>query len=147
MDTQTDQAEVLFFTAPHCSACKAMRPVANSVADRFDGSVRFTEVDSSTDRMAPSTHHVRGVPTFIAINNGNEVGRAVGTHSAEQLEKLFASAESGERKRGRISPRERFFRLAVAAMFAGVAIAASTPVLLVFALIAVVFATWDLIRP
>ena len=147
MDTQSDQAEVLFFTAPHCSACKAMKPVANSVASRYDGSVRFTEVDSSTDRMSPSSHRVRGVPTFIALHNGEEVGRAVGTHSADQLEKLFVSAETGDQKRGRISPMERAMRLGVAGMFGVVAIAASTPVLWVFALIALVFATWDLIRP
>ena len=147
MDTHTDQAEVLFFTAPHCSACKAMRPVANSVASRYDGSVRFTEVDSSADRMSPSNHRVRGVPTFIALHNGQEVGRAVGTHSADQLANLFASAESGDRKRGRISPMERAMRLGVAGMFGVVAIAASTPLLWAFALIVFVFATWDLVRP
>ena len=147
MSTHTDQAEVLFFTAPHCSACKAMRPVADNVASRYDATVRFTEVDSSADRMSASTHRVRGVPTFIALHNGEEVGRAVGTHSADQLAKLFATAESGEHKRGRISPRERGMRLGVAAMFGVVAIAASTPVLWAFALMAFVLATWDLVRP
>ncbi len=147
MDTHTDQAEVLFFTAPHCSACKAMRPVANTVASRYDGTVRFTEVDSSADRMSPSVHRVRGVPTFIALNDGEEVGRAVGAHSADQLDKLFASAASGVHKRGRISPKERGMRLGVSGMFGIVAVAASTPVLWAFALIALVLATWDLVRP
>jgi hypothetical protein len=32
-------------------------------------------------------------------------------------------------------------------MFAVVALAAATPVLLVFALVALVLATWDLVRP
>jgi thioredoxin-like negative regulator of GroEL len=124
-----------------------MRPVANSVARRYDGSVRFTEVDSSADRMSPSNHRVLGVPTFIAIHNGEEVGRAVGKHSADQLEKLFTSAESGDHKRGRLSPTERAMRLGVAGMFAVGATVASTPVLWAFALVAVVFAIWDLIRP
>lgn len=147
MDTHSNQAEVLFFTAPHCSACTAMRPVANAVASRYDGAVRFTEVDSSADRMSPSSHRVRGVPTFIALNNGEEVGRAVGTHTGDQLDKLFASAESGVHKRGRISPKERGMRLGVAGMFGVIAIAASTPLLWAFALVAFVLATWDLVRP
>jgi hypothetical protein len=90
---------------------------------------------------------VRGVPTFIALHDGEEVGRAVGTHSADQLAKLFASAESGDHKRGHISPMERTMRLGVAGMFGIVALASSTPILWVFALIALVLATWDLIRP
>jgi thioredoxin-like negative regulator of GroEL len=147
MDTHTGQAEVLFFTAPHCSACKAMRPVANTVARRYDGTVRFEEVDNSADRISPSAHRVHGVPTFIALNDGEEVGRAVGAHSADQLDKLFASAASGVRKRGRISPKERAMRLGVAGMFGVVAVAASTPVLWAFALIALGLATWDLFRP
>lgn len=147
MDTQTHQAEVLFFTGPHCSACRAMRPVATAVASRYAGSVRFTEVDSSADRTSPDSHGVRSVPTFIALHDGEEVGRAVGTHSADQLMRLFASAESGDRKRGRISPMERAMRLGVAAMFGIVAVAASAPVLWAFAIMALVLATWDLIRP
>lgn len=147
MGTQMEQAEVLFFTAPRCSACKAMRPVANDVASRYRGSVRFTEVDSSDDPASPSRHRVRGVPTFIALHNGEEVGRAIGAHSAEQLDKLFTSAESGRHKRGRMSSKERAMRLGVAAMFAVVALAAATPVLWAFALIALVLATWDLVRP
>jgi thiol-disulfide isomerase/thioredoxin len=147
MDTEANQDEVLFFTAPHCSACKAMRPVATSVASRYDGSVRFTEVDSSADRTSPPSHRVWSVPTFIALHDGEEVGRVVCTHSAGQLEKLFVSAESGSRKRGRISPMERTMRLGVAGMFGVVAVAASTPILWAFALIALLLATWDLIRP
>lgn len=147
MDTHTDQAEVLFFSAPHCSTCKAMRPVAHNVASRYDGTVRFTEVDSADERTSPSIHRVRGVPTFIALNDGEEVGRAVGAHSADQLDKLFATAVSGVHRRGRISPKERGMRLGVTAMFGIVAVAASTPVLWAFALIALLLATWDLVRP
>jgi thioredoxin-like negative regulator of GroEL len=109
--------------------------------------VRFTEVDSSVDRTFPNSHRVRSVPTFIALHEGEEVARAVGSHSADQLEKLFASAESGDRRRGRISPMERAMRLGVAGMFGAAAIAASTPILWAFALIALLLATWDLIRP
>ena len=38
-------------------------------------------------------------------------------------------------------------RLGVAGMFTIVAVAASTPALWAFAVIALVFATWDLVRP
>jgi thiol-disulfide isomerase/thioredoxin len=147
MDTTTDQAEVLFFTSPHCPACKAMRPIADSVADRFDGTVRLTEVDSSTDSVSSPTHRVRGVPTFVAIHNGTEVARAIGSRTPDQLSELFAAAEGGDRLRSRISPTDRAMRLGVGAVFAVAAVVASTPVLWIFAATAVGFATWDLVRP
>jgi len=147
MDTTTDRAEVLFFTSPHCSACKAMRPVADGVAIRFDGKVRLTEVDSAADSVSSSTHRVRGVPTFIAIHDGIEVARAVGSRTSDQLTELFVAADAGDGFRGTISPTDRAMRLGVGAVFAIAALATSTPILWVFALAAVGFATWDLVRP
>ncbi len=147
MNTQTDQAEVLFFTTPHCSTCRAMRPVANDVAGRFDGAVRLTEVDSTQDPVSPSRHRVRGVPTFIAIHKGTEVARAVGPRSSDQLAELFEAAVSGHQLRSSLSATDRKMRLGVAAAFAAAAVITSTPLLWVFAVAAVVFATWDLVRP
>ncbi len=147
MNTQTDQSEVLFFTAPHCSACKAMRPIATDVAGRFDGSVQLTEVDSSSDPSSPSTHRVRGVPTFIALHKGDEVARVVGPRSTEQLAELFDAAVSGNAVSARISQTDRSLRLVVGAVFAVAAVATSTPILWAFAIAAIGFATWDLVRP
>lgn len=118
MSTYTDRTEVLFFTTPHCSTCKAMMPVANAVAVRFGSAVRFTEVDSTTDPVTPSAHRVRGVPTFIAIHQGSEVARAVGTRTPQQLTELFEAAVSGSRLRGQLSRTDRSLRLGVAAVFA-----------------------------
>lgn len=119
MSTYTDRTEVLFFTTPHCSTCKAVMPVANAVAVRFGSAVRFTEVDSTTDPVTPSAaHRVRGVPTFIAIHQGSEVARAVGTRTPQQLTELFEAAVSGSRLRGQLSRTDRSLRLGVAAVFA-----------------------------
>lgn len=146
MGAQPSQAEVLFFTTPHCSACKAMRPIAGSVADRFKGDVRFTEIDSTADPAPPSIHRVRGVPTFIAIHNGTEVARAVGARSPEQITTLFEAAVSGDSRRGRMSRTDRGLRLGVAAVFATAAVLTATPILWAFVGAAVVFASWDLVR-
>lgn len=118
MSTYTDRTEVLFFTTPHCSTCEAVMPVANAVAVRFGSAVRFTEVDSATDPVTPSAHRVRGVPTFIAIHQGSEVARAVGTRTPQQLTELFEAAVSGSGLRGQLSRTDRSLRLGVAAVFA-----------------------------
>lgn len=147
MNTQTDQAEVLFFTAPHCPTCKAMRPVATDVAAQFNGTVKFTEVNSASDPESPSQHRVRGVPTLIAFSGDTEVARAVGSHSPSAIESLFEAARSGRQLRMRISRADRAMRLTVAGLFAVAAAATATPALWVFAVLAAGFATWDLFRP
>ncbi|MFV1970478.1 MAG: thioredoxin family protein [Acidimicrobiia bacterium] len=145
MDGPPDRAQVLFFMSPHCSTCKTIRPVASNIARRFDGEVRFTEVDSLSDPANASIHRVRGVPTFIAIHGGTEVARTVGVRTSDQLAELFSAALSGDQIRTRISSADRSMRLGIAGVFAISAMATTTPVLLAFAGAAVLFGTWDLI--
>jgi hypothetical protein len=124
-----------------------MRPIARELAGRYDGTVTLVEVDSSKDSVSSSTHRVRGVPTFVAIKDDSEVGRAVGSRSPAQLDALFQAASTGHSLSGQISSTDRGLRLGVGAVFAGAALVTTTPLLLMFAAAAVVFATWDLIRP
>lgn len=116
------------------------------VADRFDGRVRLTEVDSNADPETPSLHRVRGVPTFIAVHDGVEVARAVGSRSPEELTELFEVAVTGDTIQARLSTTDRGMRIVVAGIFAVAAVVTSTPILWVFAAGAVGFATWDLFR-
>ena len=104
------------------------------------------EDDSTTDPEPSSLHRVRGVPTFIALRDGAEVGRSVGSRSPDQLTELFEAAASGNRFRGRISTTDHGMRLGVAVVFGIAAVATATPILWVFALAAAGFATWDLVR-
>lgn len=147
MTTQTDQAELLFFVTPGCPTCKAMRPVADEVAAEFGDTVRFEEVDASADPVSSSAHRVRGVPTFVAFHDGEEVGRAVGSRTAAQLSELFDAASTGRRSRGLISPTDRILRIGIGVVFAVAAAVTSTPILWAFALAAIGFASWDLVRP
>ena len=124
-----------------------MRPIADEIEIRYDGTVTMVEIDTATDSESSSTHRVRGVPTFIAIRDGSEVGCVVGSRSPTQLEALFEAASSGSRVRERVAPTDRGLRLGVGGVFAGAASVTSTPVLWIFAAAAVMFATWDLVRP
>jgi thioredoxin 1 len=147
MTTRTHVAEVLFFTAPHCSQCAAVRPATLDVAASFDGDVEFREIDASADSRNAKLHKVRGVPTFIALRDNEELGRFVGARSRDEITEIFASAKAGSKTRHTISRPDRVLRLTVAAAFGVAAVIASAPILWVFAAGAAVFGIWDLIRP
>ena len=147
MTTRLHVAEVLFFTSPHCSQCAAVRPAAVDVAHSFDGDVQFREIDASTNTGAAKLYKVRGVPTFVALRDDEELGRLVGARSRNEIASMFASVSAGERTRQTISRPDRTLRLGVAAAFGAAAVVASTPILWLFAAGAAAFGVWDLIRP
>ena len=144
---RTHDSEVLLFSAPHCSSCRAVRPAASDVASAFSRSVGFREIDATVERSVASRHGVKGVPTFVAIHDGVEVGRLVGIGTRNNLEKLFEAADSGDPIRRRISSTDRVLRLAVAASFAGAALATGVTPLWILATGVGVFAVWDLLQP
>ena len=147
MTTRSHVAEVLFFTSPHCTQCTAVRPTVADVASTFAGEVQFREIDASADRQAAKLYNVKGVPTFIALRDDEELGRLVGARSRDDIAGMFSSVSAGERTRQTISRPDRMLRLGVAAAFGVGALVASAPVLWVFAGAAAIFGTWDLIRP
>ncbi len=107
----------------------------------------FREIDATVERSVASLHGVKGVPTFVAIHDDVEVGRLVGVGTRNDLEKLFEAADSGDPTRRRISSTDRVLRLAVAAVFAGAALATGVTPLWILATGVGVFAVWDLVRP
>ena len=147
MTTRSHDAEVLFFTSPHCSLCAAVRPTVAEVASSFQESVGFREIDATTDRQATIRYRIKGVPTFITTRDDEELGRFVGPRSRDEITRMFTSARAGTRTRTTISRLDRTLRLGVAAAFAAAAVVASAPVLWVFAVGAAAFGVWDLVRP
>jgi thioredoxin 1 len=50
-------------------------------------SVTFIDVDSSPQTAAQ--YNVRSVPTIVVIQNGTEIGRAVGAKTKEEIKALY----------------------------------------------------------
>ncbi len=146
MATRSPKTEVLFFTTPHCSVCRAVRPTATEVAETFEGSVAFREIDATEHPDIAASYAIKGVPTIVAIHDDEIVGRYVGPRSKPDIVSLFESARSGDRTRRSISPTDRVLRVSVAAVFAIAAVLLGQPLLWVPAVGAASFGLWDLIR-
>lgn len=88
-DTPDRPRSLLFVTADWCGACQQMKPVVERVAKRH--SVRTLDWDR--DREEVRKWKVRLLPTFIAVNRGKEIARAVGIMSEERLERMCKGSE------------------------------------------------------
>lgn len=82
------KGEVLFFNATWCGPCKQMKPIVKKL--RHQG-YHMRDVDIDRHRDLASKYGIRAVPTFVFLENGDEVNRFSGGTSAEHLRDLCSS--------------------------------------------------------
>jgi len=73
--------KILYFSAAWCAPCKALSPVMDSL----QGQINFDKIDVDTNTDLSAQYGVRGVPSLVLVENGNEVGRLVGAQTKETI--------------------------------------------------------------
>jgi thioredoxin 1 len=67
------------FTARWCGPCRVMKPVLSALSVEYGKHVQFVEVDVDDEPVIAQQYNVRSMPTYIALRDGREVGRFVGS--------------------------------------------------------------------
>ena len=75
---------ILYFTAEWCNPCKRVRPIAEEL-DR-DGVIKFQYIDADDNTELCKNFEIKAIPTFILIEDENEIRRINGAKTKEQLE-------------------------------------------------------------
>jgi thioredoxin-like negative regulator of GroEL len=79
---------IFYFTADWCNPCKRTRPIVEEL-NRESAEVRFQIIDVDIEIELAKNFEVRSIPTFIVIQDGQEIKRATGAQTREQLEGLM----------------------------------------------------------
>ena len=80
------------FWGPKCGPCMALLPNVHTMADEYEGTVKFCSVDVSENRRVAIANKVMGLPTFLFWKNGTEVARISGGDVT--LEKIKENVEA-----------------------------------------------------
>ena len=77
------------FWAEWCGPCKAMTPVLEGLAEKFEGVVDFAKLNVDENPQVREQYGVRGIPTMILIRNGVIVARLTGARPAAQIKSFL----------------------------------------------------------
>lgn len=73
------------FWAEWCGPCKAVAPVIASIAEEFNGRVKFVKVNVDQNPNTPAQFGVRGIPNLILFKSGSVVASKVGALTKAEL--------------------------------------------------------------
>jgi len=86
------------FSTTWCGPCRAMAPIVERLAARFDGRADVVKIDGDRADELTSAYGVRGFPTFLLFADGQVVERIVGMTSETALAALIESQMAPARK-------------------------------------------------
>jgi thioredoxin len=83
------------FWGPRCQPCIAMMPAIAELEEEAGGAVRVVKVDSTQNRDICRELRVFGLPTYILMRDGEELGRLSGEVTKQQVEEAFETLKGG----------------------------------------------------
>ena len=83
---QADQPVLVDFWAPWCGPCRMLAPTVEQVAERYQGKAKVFKMNVDDNLDSPAKYGIRGIPTLILFNKGEEIERRVGIPSNASVE-------------------------------------------------------------
>lgn len=72
---------VIKFTATWCTACTAIQPTYEKVAEELHSKYQFATLDVDAFPELAEKYHIRGMPTFLFFNQGKKMeGHIIGAN-------------------------------------------------------------------
>ncbi len=73
------------FFASWCGPCQALAPVLKQVKDQLGDQIKIVKIDVDKNQNIATQWQVRGVPTMILFQNGQQLWRQSGVLSKENI--------------------------------------------------------------
>lgn len=77
------------FFATWCGPCKTLAPILKQVKDSLGERITIIKIDVDKNQQLASKYQVRGVPTMILFQKGNQLWRQSGVLSKEEIIKTI----------------------------------------------------------
>jgi thioredoxin 1 len=81
----TDKPVLIDFFATWCGPCQMLGPILKQVKDSLGDRVSIIKVDVDKNQELAAMQQVRGVPTMMLFQNGQQLWRQSGVLSKEEI--------------------------------------------------------------
>ncbi len=81
---------IMDFWAEWCAPCRVLKPILEKLAIEYQGRFILAKVDSDEHPRLAGQYAVRGIPTVVAVWNGEEVERFSGAQPESQVRQFLA---------------------------------------------------------
>ena len=75
---KSDLPVLVDFSAEWCGPCKSLAPIVESLAEEYNGRVKFVQLDIDENRQTPTSFGIMAVPTLILFKGGEVVDKVTG---------------------------------------------------------------------
>jgi len=89
---KSDVPAVVDFTAAWCGPCKAMAPILEKAAARYEGKVKFYKLDVDSCQKTAQGYRIFSIPTLLVFSGGQIKGQSVGLINEKKLDELISKA-------------------------------------------------------
>lgn len=72
--------QYIYFSAPWCGPCRMLGPVM----ERVNATIPVQKVNIEEQSALAQQYNVRGIPTVVLLENGNEIKRIIGAKSESE---------------------------------------------------------------
>ena len=87
--TITSGITLVDFWAPWCGPCRALAPILDQIADKYDGKAVIAKVNVDENQELAIQFNIMAIPRMILFKDGKTIGQIEGLAAADRIAALI----------------------------------------------------------
>ena len=89
---KADLPVLVDFWAEWCGPCHQIAPILETLAEEYDGKIKFVKVDTDENFVSPESYGILSLPTLLVFRGGRQIERINGARPKGDLKRSLDKA-------------------------------------------------------
>lgn len=86
---KSDIPVLVDFWATWCGPCKAIGPIVEEMAAKYQGKAKVVKLNTDENPRTPAQYNIRSIPTLLVFKGGKMVDQLVGAAPRDRIEGML----------------------------------------------------------